>query len=522
MKQKVAVIGAGLSGLVTIKELVEAGHDVTCFEKGSDIGGVFSELGTYDSVKLTVSNYFMAYSDFMPYADEVRFWTRAEYKAYLDRYAEHFQLRQHIQFDRALEKVDAEGDRIVITLSNSNGEMFTEDGDRLAICSGQFQRPNIPHVDGVESFTGPVMHSAQYKSKEQLQEFQGKRVLCFGMGESAADVVAEVAEIAASTTLSLRRLHVFSQREVAKHPIDVVQTRLWHSLPARAKSESVRDLWRKVKSKTAENDPLFHLADHILRAPDEAGSVVTKTERVFEAVANGMRIDIGGVANIKQSTVTFKSGVSEDFDAIMFCTGFKFNLPFMDEKYHITDIRDCYLQAFHPVLRDRVAFIGFVRPQQGGVPLMAELQARYFALLCSGKRSLPEHLEALAQKDKMQWMAEFYETPHVFGLVNGLRFNERVADLIGCRPPKPNPLASPNDYFIYWYHHIWPCQYRLVGPGAKPEALTHWRRAPCYLGASGDITFRQKLKLIQSVLQAWLKSLLKHDVKEKWRPAFSK
>lgn len=42
MRQTIAVIGAGLSGLVATKELAEAGLDVTCFEKSQEIGGVFS------------------------------------------------------------------------------------------------------------------------------------------------------------------------------------------------------------------------------------------------------------------------------------------------------------------------------------------------------------------------------------------------------------------------------------------------------------------------------------------------
>ena len=38
---RVCVMGAGPSGLTTIKQLLDEGHDVQCFEKGSDLGGIW-------------------------------------------------------------------------------------------------------------------------------------------------------------------------------------------------------------------------------------------------------------------------------------------------------------------------------------------------------------------------------------------------------------------------------------------------------------------------------------------------
>lgn len=72
-KQKVAVIGGGLAGLTTIKQLRDEGHEVICFEKGPSVGGVFAPSGCYDSTMLTISNYFMAYSDFLPEDERLKF-----------------------------------------------------------------------------------------------------------------------------------------------------------------------------------------------------------------------------------------------------------------------------------------------------------------------------------------------------------------------------------------------------------------------------------------------------------------
>lgn len=518
MQQKIVVIGAGLSGLTTIKELVEAGQDVICFEKGHDIGGVFSEGSSYDSVQLTVSNYFMAYSDFMPYGEPIRFWSRGEYRDYLNRYVDHFKIRPHIKFGYALQQIKKlESGQWELTFQTDDHQSLTTTADKVAICSGQFQKANIPDIPGLQTFPGAIIHSSQYKNAEELKEFHDKRVLCFGMGESAADVITEIASVAASSVLSLRRHHMFAARYADQYPIDVVQSRHWHSLPAIIKSNLIRDTWKRISENTDEASTRL-LAQHILAADDEAGSVVTKTERIFEAQAHyGLDIDVGGVKEINGNTVTFNSGRVEEFDAIVFCTGFKFSLPFLEEKYQFHDIRDCYLQVFHPELRDSLAFIGFVRPQQGGIPLMAELQARYFALVCAGDRTLPSNLAELAKQDAERWKQEFYVTPNVFGLVNGLRYNEMVADLIGCRPPVPNPLLAPKPYLHYWFHHVWPCQYRLVGPGARAEAQEQWMQAP------SSRSMQDQLQDLKGVMKLKLKGWLSGNQEQyRWRPIFQK
>lgn len=81
---KVAVIGAGPSGLTTIKQLRDEGHEVVCFDKNAGAGGIWyrddvdqdagdagdhaaqstaGETKAYDSLYLTISMKLMAFSD---------------------------------------------------------------------------------------------------------------------------------------------------------------------------------------------------------------------------------------------------------------------------------------------------------------------------------------------------------------------------------------------------------------------------------------------------------------------------
>ena len=101
---KVCVVGAGPCGLTTIKQLLDEGHDVVCFDKNPDVGGIWlrhdgddDRMKAYDDLYLTVSMKLMAYSDF-PFQGERRFYSRAEYFDYLKTYADRFGLRARIRF----------------------------------------------------------------------------------------------------------------------------------------------------------------------------------------------------------------------------------------------------------------------------------------------------------------------------------------------------------------------------------------------------------------------------------------
>ena len=107
---------------------------------------------------------------------------------------------------------------------------------------------------------------------------------------------------------------------------------------------------------------------------------------------NKLTFNIGGIASIAGRTVTFKSGDTETFDAVVFCTGFEFSIPFLETRSQFKDIRECHLQMFHPTLRDCVAFIGFVRPQQGGMRVAGQAH-RHFIHAPANWVSCVEHVE---------------------------------------------------------------------------------------------------------------------------------
>nr|VFJ46982.1 MAG: dimethylaniline monooxygenase (N-oxide forming) [Candidatus Kentron sp. FW]VFJ56157.1 MAG: dimethylaniline monooxygenase (N-oxide forming) [Candidatus Kentron sp. FW] len=461
----VCVIGAGPAGVAAIRQLLAEGHTVRCFEKDSDIGGVFKKGNSYDSLLLTISNYFMAYSDFMPFSERLKIWTGREYEQYLHRYADHYGLMDAIAFGTEVASVRKRGDSWLVA-TVCGGETFEHEFDAVAVCSGHFQKPNIPEIKGLDRFTGRILHAIEYRNP---QPFEGRRVLCVGLGETSSDVTSEISTVARECTLSLRRYQAVAPRYMPfqKDPyftIDSgdVTSRIMNSFSPRLYGLFRRGIFRDyLKSR----HPHIRLrGEWLMKAGPSVSQVLTKNERVFEYIADGkIQCNMAGIESFEGNKVFFKNGESREIDDVVFCTGFKLSFPFLDRE--ISNTRDLYKQMFLPDVGKSLAFIGFARPLQGGVPAIAEMQSRYFAALCSGEAELPspENMTRLARADRQYWEREFHITPHVSSLVNYCHYMDDIARLVKCSPVIPSFISDPVFYTKMYLGPQFAIQYRLNG-----------------------------------------------------------
>lgn len=212
--KNVAIIGAGPSGLVGLKEYLEAGHKVTVFEKQDGIGGVFSSAKdsvANDNLYLTTSNFFIAYSDFPPLEDKPAYSSKKCYLRYLEAYATHFKLWDHIRLNVSVQEAvlhDDESWRIRVR-DDATGVESVSTFDSLVVGGGAFQNPNVPRC--LENFNGRVLHSSQFTNATDA-EVTGKRVLVVGTGESASDIAAEIAEVAERVVVYTRSSFAMAPR----------------------------------------------------------------------------------------------------------------------------------------------------------------------------------------------------------------------------------------------------------------------------------------------------------------------
>lgn len=192
---RVTIIGAGPSGLVQLKTLLEARSrfpnelpslEVRLFEAHSKIGGVFFHH-SYEDGELVSSKYLTAFSDFRPRRDEPDFFSSERYLEYLGEYATKFDLWSHIHLDTRVESVrrGKDGKGHIVKYVGNDGAVEDWECDAIAVCSGVHHTPNIPQIPGVE-YVPTVMHSEKFKTREQFGK--DKTVMILGSGETGADL----------------------------------------------------------------------------------------------------------------------------------------------------------------------------------------------------------------------------------------------------------------------------------------------------------------------------------------------
>jgi cation diffusion facilitator CzcD-associated flavoprotein CzcO len=186
---KVAIVGAGFSGIAMAIELRRAGiEDFTLYERGDDLGGVWRE-NTYPGAACDVPSYLYSYSH-----TQRRDWTQpcspqAEILEYLRDTAREHGIAERIRTGTEIAHARFDADAARWELETATGERL--DADALVIACGQLSRPRWPDLPGREEFGGQSFHSAEWDHDYDLA---GKRVAVIGTGASAVQFVPPVAE----------------------------------------------------------------------------------------------------------------------------------------------------------------------------------------------------------------------------------------------------------------------------------------------------------------------------------------
>jgi 4-hydroxyacetophenone monooxygenase len=197
---QVAIIGAGIGGLLTAFQLRRQGIPCVVLERNADLGGTWFE-NRYPGAGVDVPSYLYCLS-FFPWPWSRHFPGRDEVLAYLNAFADHFDLRRSISFETEVVSAvyDDARQRWVLNVSNPNGTTTLE-ANVVISATGLFSRPSIPDIPGRERFRGPTFHSARWPDSLSVD---GKRVAIIGNGASAMQIVPAIVGMASEVVIFQR------------------------------------------------------------------------------------------------------------------------------------------------------------------------------------------------------------------------------------------------------------------------------------------------------------------------------
>jgi cation diffusion facilitator CzcD-associated flavoprotein CzcO len=181
---RVAIVGAGMSGLCMAAKLQDAGIDTfTVFEKADEVGGTWRD-NTYPGLTCDVPSRYYSYS-FRPNPEWSRLMSPGpEIQAYFRQVATERGIRPHIRF--GIDVTSARYRDRQWWIGTADGE---EAFDILITATGFLRVPRYPDIPGLESFAGAMFHSARWDHSVTLPD---KRIGLIGTGSTGVQITAEL------------------------------------------------------------------------------------------------------------------------------------------------------------------------------------------------------------------------------------------------------------------------------------------------------------------------------------------
>jgi hypothetical protein len=258
------------------------------------------------------------------------------------------------------------------------------------VANGHHGVPTVPDVPG--ELTVDSFHSHAYRDPSV---FADKDVLVIGVGNSGMDIACDAAPLARSVLLSTRHgVHVIP-KYVFGRPLDLYSHRLVAYLPF--------PVYRTA------NEVLLRLAvgrpeGHGLPTPDHRllHAHPTISSSLLDRVGHGDIEVTTSVERFEGDKVRFVDGRVAHVDLVVFATGYRVSLPFLDPALldPSGNVMPLYQRVLTPDLPG-LSFIGYIQTVGAGIPLF-EYQAQWVGDLLTGSAVLPpaERMRAWIEQDQ--------------------------------------------------------------------------------------------------------------------------
>jgi hypothetical protein len=295
----------------------------------------------------------------------------------------------------------------------------------VIIANGHNWDPRLPQFPG--SFSGTVLHSAEYKTPEL---FADKRVLVVGAGNTGCDIAVDAAQVAARTAISVRRGYHFLPKFWRGLPIDFLNERLirW-CVPLWIRRLLARYIQRLAFGQTGTYLPR---PDHRLF---ESHPIINSQLHYY--LAHGRVVARPNVAELCGDKVKFTDGRREPFDVVVYATGYNITFPFISRE--LLNWRDgkprLFLNVFHPT-DDSLFMIGLIQPDSGQFGLV-DYQSRLvakFIRACDEGSPAAEQIRALKNEAdaNLSGGVRYLDSPRHLLEVEHYSYRERLKELLAA------------------------------------------------------------------------------------------
>lgn len=399
-KQRIAIIGAGPSGLAALRAFESAERagteipEIVCYEKQDDWGGQWNYswrtgLDQYGE-PVHSSMYRNLWSNAPKEALEFAEYTFDEHFGrpissypprevlwdYIDGRLRSSNAKDKVQFATAARWVQYNQDSETFTVTVEDLKTSTTSSsefDRVIVATGHFAYPNTPTFEGIETFPGSIEHAHDFRGAEK---FADQRVLMIGSSYSAEDIGVQAYKMGArSVTLSYR------------------------------------------------------------------------TKAIGHDWPQGME-ELPLVERFEGNTVHFVNGEVRKFDAVVMCTGYIHKYPFLPSELAIDSPNNVYPKGLYRgvVWQENPKLYYLGAQDQWFTFNMFDAQAWYVRDLVLGRTELPSDQDRAAHIDT--WLERFH---NLKSEADEVRFQaDYIRDLIENSDYPMFDLDSVVEIFLAW------------------------------------------------------------------------
>lgn len=337
---EITIIGSGFSGLGLAIKLKQNGFkNFKVLERANEVGGTWRD-NTYPGVACDIPSHLYSFS-FIKNPNWSRVYSPGhEIQQYLIECSHKEDIRNHIDFNTCLEKANWDNENKQWIIKTNNGTYSTK---YLISCSGHLADFCFPNIEGLESYSGKILHSAQWDNNV---DFKGKRVAVIGSGASAIQLVPELAKDADQLIVFQRSAPYIVPR--ADRAYTEVEKKMFNKMPETMEELRQKTFWYneslfsqrrnvKVHVEAIKNYALKHLSnqieDPILRkklTPNyEPGCkrLLLSNNYYPTFLRTNVTLEASALKKVTSKSVISADGNEFEVDIIVFATGFEVSRP---------------------------------------------------------------------------------------------------------------------------------------------------------------------------------------------------